>query len=66
MLIRQANIQNPDGFYDELIASQRGLSDEAADAVLARLVLILANHIGDRAVLREALALARDKESRQP
>ena len=59
MLNRRANIDDPDGFYDELIASQRGLSDGQADALLARLVLILANHIGDRAVLREALTLAR-------
>ena len=59
MLNRQANIADPDGFYDELIACQRGLNDEQADALLARLVLILANHIGDRAVLREALTLAR-------
>lgn len=59
MLNRQANIAEPDGFYEELIASQRDLSDEQADLLLAKLVLILANHIGDRAVLREALDLAR-------
>ena len=59
MLNRQPNIQDPDDFYDELIASQRGLTDSQADALLARLVLILANHIGDRAILREALTLAR-------
>lgn len=61
MLNRQPNLQDPDGFYDELITSQRGLSDDKADALLARLVLILANHIGDRAVLREALTLARNE-----
>ena len=59
MLNRQPNLQDPDGFYAELIASQLGLNDTQADALLARLVLILANHIGDRAVLREALTLAR-------
>jgi hypothetical protein len=59
MLNRQPNFQDPDGFYDELIASQRGLTDAQADALLARLVLILANHIGDAATLREALAVAR-------
>jgi len=58
-LNRQPNLQDPDGFYDELIACQRGLSETQADALLARLVLILANHIGDRATLREALTLAR-------
>jgi len=58
-LIRTPNLADPDGFYEELIDSQRDLSDEQADMVAAKLVLILANHIGDRAVLREALALAR-------
>jgi hypothetical protein len=60
MLKREANISDPDGFYEELIAAQSDLSDEQADMLLAKLVLILSNHIGDRAVLREALALARD------
>ena len=59
-LNRQPNIADPDGFYEELIASQRELSDEQADMLLAKLVLILANHVGNREVLREALALARD------
>lgn len=58
-LIRTPNIPEPDGFYEQLIASQRDLSDEQADLLLAKLVLILSNHIGDRAVLAEALDLAR-------
>ena len=59
-LIRTPNIADADGFYEELIAGQRELSDEQADTMLAKLVLILANHVGDRAVLTEAIALARD------
>jgi hypothetical protein len=58
-LIREPHIADPDSFYEELIASQHGLSDEQADMALAKLVLILANHIGDRQVLSQALALAR-------
>ncbi len=58
-LIRIPNIPDPDGFYEELIDSQRALDDAQAEAMNARLVLILANHIGDRDVLREALAAAR-------
>ena len=53
------NIPDPDGFYDDLLAANEGLSKEDSDALNARLILILANHIGDRAVLREALAAAR-------
>jgi hypothetical protein len=48
-----------DSFYAELIAAQAGLSDDAAADWLARLTLILCNHIGDREVLREAFVLAR-------
>ncbi len=59
MLKREANIADADAFYEALIASQRELSDEQADMLLAKLVLILANHIGDRTVLDEALTLAR-------
>lgn len=59
-LIRTPNIPEPDSFYEELIAGQRDLSDEQADTLLAKLVLILSNHVGDREVLREAIALARD------
>jgi len=59
-LNREPNIPDPDGFYEELIASQRNLDDERAALFQAKLVLILANHVGDRQVLREALDLARD------
>ena len=58
-LNRQPNISTPDSFYEELINAQRDLSDDQADMWLAKLVLVLANHIGDRAVLAEAIALAR-------
>jgi hypothetical protein len=58
-LNRNPNIPDPDGFYQELIESQRELSDEQADMLTTKLVLILANHVGEREVLREAIALAR-------
>ena len=48
-----------DDFYEALIDSHRGLSDDQSRALNARLVLLLANHIGDLRVLREALAAAR-------
>ncbi len=58
-LNHQPNIASPDSFYEELIHAQRDMNDDQADVLLAKLVLILANHVGDRAVLSEALALAR-------
>ena len=51
--------QPGDAFYDRLLAAHRGLSDAASEALNARLVLLLANHIGDLRVLDEALAIAR-------
>lgn len=52
------NIADPDGFYDELLRAHEGLSDAESDAYNARLILTLANHIGDRDVLRAALQAA--------
>ena len=54
----EPNIQDPDGFYDDLLQAHEGLSKEESDALNARLILILANHIGDRETLRAALAAA--------
>ena len=58
-LIRIPNIPEPDGLTEEPIDSRRALDDGQAEAMNARLVLMLAKHIGDRDVLREALAAAR-------
>lgn len=58
-LNRNPNIADPDGFYEELIDCQRNLADDKAELFLAKLVLVLANHVGDRAVLHEAMKLAR-------
>ncbi|MGD9835655.1 MAG: DUF2783 domain-containing protein [Piscinibacter sp.] len=48
-----------DDFYEMLIETHRGLSDDDSRLVNARLVLLLANHVGDLDVLREALQAAR-------
>jgi hypothetical protein len=53
-----------DAFYDLLIEGHRGLSDAASELLNARLVLMLANHIGDLRVLREAVAAARGDPGR--
>lgn len=53
------NIADSDGFYEELVDAQRDLADDQAERLLAKLVLLLANHVGDRAILSEAIALAR-------
>jgi hypothetical protein len=61
-LILTPNIDRPDDFYADLIGAHEGLSKEESDALNARLILILANHIGDREVLSQALAAARLQE----
>ena len=55
----EPNLAAPDDFYEKLIATHRGLSDEDSALVNAKLVLLLANHIGDSDVLAEAMAAAR-------
>jgi Protein of unknown function (DUF2783) len=55
----EPNLIDPDGFYEELIACQRDLSDDEAELFQARLLLVLANHVGDRQVLSEAMRVAR-------
>lgn len=57
-VIAHPNIAGPDDFYEELITAQREMSDDEAAAMNARLVLVLANHIGDRKVLSDAIRLA--------
>lgn len=53
------NIAGSDDFYAELLAAHEGLSKAESDAFNARLLLILCNHIGDRGILRDALAAAK-------
>jgi hypothetical protein len=49
-----------DDFYEALIDSHRDLSDAQSQLLNAKLILILANQVGDIAVLKKALALARE------
>ena len=65
ILNTEPNLPSPDDFYDELIALHRGLSEEQSALVNARLILLLANHIGDQEVLRAAMAAARGDATAQ-
>ena len=57
-LITASQFANPDAAYVALVEARRGLSEQAAAALDAKVALILANHIGDIDVLKEAIALA--------
>jgi hypothetical protein len=58
-LITDPHLETPDDFYEALIDAHRDLPGPASDALNARLVLLLANHIGSQRVLLQALAAAR-------
>jgi hypothetical protein len=61
-LLTDPNIDAPDDFYAALAELHRGLDAEESAKVNAKLILLLANHIGDGKVLAEALTLARAPE----
>ena len=58
-LSTQSNFNDPDSAYRLIVEAHRGLDDAQSTALDAALVLVLANHIGDAEVLREAIALAK-------
>ena len=57
-LITTPNLDAPDDFYEALIEAHQGLTSDESHAFNARLVLVLANHIGSTAVLRQAFEAA--------
>ena len=61
-LLTDPNIEAPDEFYAALTELHRDLDDAESAKVNAKLILLLANPIGDSMVLREAIALARSKQ----
>lgn len=54
-----SNFSDPDSAYRLVVEAHRGLSDADSASLDTALVLILANHIGDAQVLREAIVLAK-------
>jgi len=57
----EPNIERPDDFYEALIDLHRGLTEEQSRQRNARLILLLANHIGDMEVLSEAMKAAAEE-----
>jgi hypothetical protein len=54
-LRRTLNLVKPDDVYNAIIDAHKGLSEEECRAFDARLILLLVNHIGEEAVIYEAL-----------
>ncbi|WP_313369838.1 DUF2783 domain-containing protein [Achromobacter animicus] len=59
MLITETNLSAPDDFYEALIDAHRDLTNEQSQELNAALILLLANHLGDLPLLKEALQHAR-------
>jgi hypothetical protein len=59
-LITETNLAAPDDFYEALIGLHRNLTEAQSALVNAKLILLLANHVGDADILREAMAAARE------
>ena len=57
-LVTRPHLDDPDGLFAALMEAHRELDDAASRRFDARLVLLLANHIGRADVLREAIRLA--------
>jgi Protein of unknown function (DUF2783) len=58
-LSTESNFTRPDDAFRAVVEAHRGLSEAQSADLDATLVLILANHIGDLGVLREAIELAK-------
>jgi hypothetical protein len=63
-LILTPNLDRPDDVYADLLEAHEGLDKAQSDALNARLILVLANHIGDRQIIAQALQAA--KQAGQP
>ena len=56
----QLNLQDADGFYEQLLDAHEGLSEQQSALLNARLILLLANQVGDAKVLKECVEAARE------
>ena len=65
-LLTASRFPDPDAAYVALVEAHRGLNAEASIALNTRLVLVLANHIGDLDVLQESIVLAKGSIRQAP
>jgi hypothetical protein len=53
------NLQDADGFYEQLLDAHTGLTPEESELLNARLILLLANQVGDAQVLKACIEAAK-------
>lgn len=56
----QLHLSDADGFYEQLMDAHTGLTREQSELLNARLILLLANQVGDKTVLAQCVSAARD------
>ncbi len=61
LLRKELGFEDGDAVYEALINAISGLDDQQAMKVMAKLVLLLANHIGDEATVKAAIAVAKEQ-----
>lgn len=62
----QLNLQDADGFYEQLLDAHQGLTEQQSALLNARLVLLLANQVGDARVLKDCVEAARAMPGETP
>jgi hypothetical protein len=58
------NLQDADAFYEQLLNAHLGLSREESELLNARLILVMANQLGDTALLQTCIAAAKASETK--
>ena len=66
MMKTELNLQDADGFYEQLLNAHEGLSAEQSEQLNMRLILLLANQVGDATVLKDCIELASQKKMIEP
>ena len=57
---KRGDFEPGDAFYEALMDAHQGLTEDQSHLLNARLILVMANHIGNLEVLKQAIQLARD------
>jgi hypothetical protein len=60
MMKTELNLQDADTFYEQLLNAHEGLNAQASEQLNMRLILLLANQVGDAAVLRDCIESAKN------
>ena len=59
MMKNTFHFQDGDGFYEQLLDAHEGLTKEQSDLLNARLIIVLANQVGDAKMLKECIEAAK-------